>query len=119
MSTPAERTGGPATDLVTILADMASDADALERTGNLKQADYLRAAVARIRTAAEDYMTWLSEPDAILKSALSERTLRRRFRDMLDCGTARYGSKRQREYLSMCVPNRPDVQQQRARGRAA
>lgn len=91
----------------------------LRRTGNAGQADYVEGLLAKVKDAAEDFMTWLSEADAMLKSGLSERTLRRRFRDMLDCGTARYGVNRKREYLACGIPRSADVQQQRARGRAA
>lgn len=103
-------------ELAQVLADAREEAQVLRRAGNAAQADYLEALLGRVRDAAEDFLTWLSEPDAILKSGLTERTLRRRFRDMLDCGTARYGPKRKREYLSACIPNRPDVREARARG---
>lgn len=106
-------------DLTQILADAREEAQVLRRAGNGGQADYVDALVSRVREAAEDFITWLSEADAMLKSGLSERTLRRRFRDCLDCGTARYGSKGGREYLAAIIPNRADLGAQRARGRRA
>src|SRR5690242_4046908 len=75
-------------DLAQVLADAREEAQVLRRAGNIGQAEYVDALVSKVRDAAEDFMTWLSEPDAMLKSGLSERTLRRRFRDMIDCGTA-------------------------------
>lgn len=107
------------TDLAQVIADAREEAQVLRRAGNAGQADYVDALLSRVRESAEDFMTWLSEADAMLKSGLSERTLRRRFRDCLDCGTARYGPKRQREYLAAVIPNRPDVATERARGRKA
>jgi hypothetical protein len=106
-------------DLAQILADAREEAQVLRRAGNAGQAEYLDGLLSRIRDAAEDYLTWLSEADAMLKSGLSERTLRRRFRDLMDSGLARHGAKRCREYLACAVPNRPEVRAQRARGMAA
>lgn len=105
------------TDLAQVLADAREEAQVLRRAGNPGQADYVDALISRVRDAAEDFITWLSEADAVLKSGLSERTLRRRFRDCLDCGTARYGAKGGREYLAAVIPSRPDLNAARARGR--
>lgn len=80
--------------------------------------EYLTELLDEVRAAAEDFITWLPESDAMLKSGLSERTLRRRFREMLDCGTARWGHTG-REFLAKCIPQRPDLIAARARGRGA
>lgn len=106
-------------DLAQILADAREEAQVLRRTGNVGQAEYLDALVSKVRDAAEDFLTWLTEADAILKSGLTERALRRRFRELLDSGLARYGAKGKREYLACAVPNRPEVRAQRAKGLAA
>lgn len=105
--------------LEQIIADAREEAQVLRRAGNVGQAEYVDGLLTKVRDAAEDFITWLSESDAMLKSGLSERTLRRRFRDMLDCGTARYGNGRKREYLACGIPRQPDVQRQRARGQQA
>lgn len=105
--------------LSQVLADAREDVQVLRRSGNTGQAEYVDALLSHVRDAAEDFLTWLSESDAVLKSGLSERTLRRRFRECLECGTARYSAKGDREYLALVVPPRPDLIAARARGRHA
>lgn len=107
------------TDLAQILADAREEAQVLRRTGNAGQADHLDALVTRIRDSAEGFITWRSESDAVLKSGLSERALRRRFRELVDSGLARYNQKGKREYLDCAVPSRPELRAQRARGMVA
>lgn len=105
-----------AKDLGQVLIDRREEVAMLARAGASVQSDYLDALLDEIKAAAKEYVTWLCESDAMLKSGLSERTLRRRFREMLDCGTARWG-KTGREFLACCIPYRPDVDAARARGR--
>lgn len=106
-------------DLEQIIADAREEAAVLRRSGNAGQADYVEALLDRVERGAEDYLRWLTEADAIIKSGLAERTLRRRFRELLDCGLARYSAKREREYRACAVPPRPNVADARARGSAA
>jgi hypothetical protein len=106
-------------DLGQILADAREEAKIIERMGNAPQAKYLLQLLDKISEATEDYRLWLSEDKAQLKSGLSVRTLRRRFRELYDCGLARYNLKHQREYRSVAIPSRPDVQQAKADAWAA
>lgn len=96
-------------DLATAIADARSDAQALRRTGNVGQADHLERVLSEIALAAEPYMAWLSEDDAILRSGLTERGIRRRFRGLLECGLARHGNRGRREYLECAIPRRANV----------
>lgn len=105
--------------LEVVIADAREDAAVLRRAGNAGQADYLEKLLDELYAAAEDYVTWLSESDALLKSGLAERTLRRRFRELVDCGLARYNNHRGREYRACAVPSRPNIAAARARGAAA
>lgn len=107
------------TDLETVLADAREEAAVLRRAGNTGQADYLDALLNRVAAAAEDYTTWLEEPDAIVKSGLAERTLRRRFRELVDCGLARFDKRRGRLYRACAIPNRPNIAAERAKASAA
>lgn len=91
----------------------------LRRSGNAGQAEYVEALCDRTAEAAADYLRWLSESDAMLKSGLSSRTLQRRFRDLLECGLSRYDAERQREYRACAIPHRASLSEARARGRAA
>lgn len=103
-------------DLAQVLVDKREEVQMLSRRASAVQTSYVDELLDEVRAAAEDFITWLPEEAAILKSGLSERTLRRRFREMLDCKTARWG-KTGREYLACVIPSRPDVAAARARGR--
>lgn len=105
--------------LTEVLADAREEAQVLRRAGNAGQAEYLDALLSKVRDAAEGFVTWRSEADAMLKSGLSARALRRRFRELLDSGLARYNQKGHREYLDCAVPNRPEIREARKRGLAA
>jgi hypothetical protein len=89
-----------------ILDDAREDATRLRKTGNVGQAEYVDRLVLKLERAVEDYVTWLSESDAVIKSGLAERTLRSRFRWLRSCGLARYGVKGRREYLACGIPQR-------------
>lgn len=103
--------------LEQVVADAREEAAVLRRAGSTGQAEYVERLLDRVSVAAEDYLRWISEPDAMLKSGLAERTLRRRFRELLDCGLARYNQKGEREYRAVAVPPRPAVIEARERGR--
>lgn len=105
--------------LATAIADARSDAQALRRMGNESQAAALENLVGKIAWAAEPFTIWLSESDAMLRSGDSERTLRRRFRVLHECGLARYGVRNRREYLQCAIPQRADVQSAYDAGRQA
>lgn len=105
-------------DLAQVIADAREEAAVLRRSGNVGQAEYVELLLDRVSRAAEDYLTWLNEGQAIIKSGLAERTLRRRFRELQDCGLARYNAKREREYRACAVPPRPNTVGASARGRA-
>lgn len=97
-------------DLNQVLADAREKSAVLGHTGSSTvSSQFLDDLLEQIRDAAEDYLTWLSEDKAYLKSGLSYRTLRRRFRELLDCGLARYSAQGHREYRSCAIPPRPDV----------
>ena len=107
----------PAETLEQVIADAREEAAVIRRAGNLGQADYVEQLLDRVSRAAEDYLLWINEADAMIKSGLAERTLRRRFRELLDCGLARHDAKRGREYRAIAVPPRPAVLEARERGR--
>lgn len=98
-----------AEDLGQIIADAREEARIIARMGNAQQAEYLTTLLDKISEAAEDYLTWLSEEKAHIKSGLSLRTLRRRFRELQETGLAQYDAKHRRQYRSCAIPSRPDV----------
>lgn len=103
--------------LEQVLIDVREDVRGIGTKTDAVKVDYVHSILDRINEAAEDFTVWLSEADAMLKSGLSERTLRRRFREMVDCGTARYAKNGGREFLAKCIPQRPNLTAARARGR--
>jgi hypothetical protein len=108
-----------ADDLATAIADARSDAQALRRMGNESQAAALEKLLSNIAWSAEPFTNWISEADAMLRSGDSERTLRRRFRVLMECGLARYGIRGRREYLTCAIPQRADVATAYEAGRQA
>ncbi|MEX1185351.1 MAG: hypothetical protein WEA80_02020 [Gemmatimonadaceae bacterium] len=105
-------------DLAQVIADAREEVSVLRRTGHGQQAEYVEKLLDSVYAAAEDYITWLPEPAAVLKSGLSVKTLHRRWRELLETDNARFNSKGEREYRSSAIPNRPDVAAARAAGRA-
>jgi len=94
--------------LEQVLADYRGEAAVLRRRGAGVVADALEEFAEQVARAAEDYLTWLSEADAMGRSGKSERWLRRRFGDWYDMGHARYSGRngRAREYRQAVVPQR-------------
>lgn len=103
------------TDLIEVLAEARGDAAVLDRAGNTGQAQYIVALCDKVRDSARDYMTWLEERDAKLKSGWTDRTCRRRFAEYLECGLARWSGD-VRQFRACAVPPRANVDAARARG---
>lgn len=103
--------------LEQVLADAREQANALRITGNAGQATYVDQLCDRVAAAAEPYLRWLSESEARLYSGLALRTLRRRFRELLEAGNARYSAKGDREYRMSGLPRHADVAGAREAGR--
>ena len=103
--------------LEQILADAREDAAVLDRTGHAQTAQYIVRLVGDVSATMEEWLRWLSEDDARLRSGLSRRALRRRFREWVDAGHARYNLKGEREYRMAVVPSRADVESARSAGR--
>lgn len=106
-------------DLAQVLADTRGEAAVLRANRAAFSVDRVEQLCERMAEAAGDYLRWLSESDAMIKSGLSRRTLRRRFRDFLECGLARYDAEGEREYRSCAIPPRASIGEQRERGRKA
>ena len=107
------------TDLSQVLADLRGEAAVLRRSGNGGQADYLEAMCDRVAESAEDYLRKLSITDARLKSGLAISTLKRRFRDLRDCGLAGINEKGDMWFRACGIPQRAGIAEARERGRRA
>jgi hypothetical protein len=100
-----------------IIADLREEATILTRAHRPEEATYRKELATRLANAGEDLWTYIDEPDAMLKSGLQARTLRARFRWLKECGLARYGPRRQRQYLAVAIPQRADTSAEYEAGR--
>lgn len=108
------------TDLDQVLADMRGEAAVLRRAGHREQADAYERFAALVADATEDYRTFLTEPQAALRSGKSRDWLRARFAGWLADGNAREGHRRgEREYRQVVIPRRANLEAAREAGRRA
>jgi hypothetical protein len=103
--------------LETVLADWRETATALRRADSEKAALVDRICDA-ITAAAEDYLRWLSEADARLRSGWGLQRLRAHFPEWERGGNARRNG-RKREYRQVVIPQRANTIAARDAGRAA
>lgn len=116
-ATPRNMSDEPGT-LEQLLADWRGDAQVLRRRGHdreAEQVDHFADAVAR---AAEDYLRWLSEDEAVLRSGRSRGWLRSHFPEWERAGHARREG-RKRWYRMLVIPQRANPLAARAAGRRA
>jgi len=92
--------------LEQVIADYRGEAAVLRRRGAGSVADAIEDFADSVARAAEDYLTWLSEADAMGRRGKSAAWLRKRFPDWYDMGHARYSGRngRVREYRQAVVP---------------
>lgn len=105
--------------LEQVLADARSEARALAR--HAPSAPIAAAVLAlcdAVHRAAEDYLRWVSEPEAVLRSGRSARYWRGHFAELAAQGNAELRDGR-RYYRALVVPQRADVERARAEARAA
>jgi hypothetical protein len=104
--------------LEQVLADAREEAAILRRNGHVAQSATLDRFVSAVLAAAEDYLTWLSEPEARLRSGYSTEWLRGRFARLQSQGLAKMDGKR-RMYRAVGIPQRPNLEAARMAGRRA
>lgn len=105
--------------LEQVLADYAAEAQILERAGHAHDASRLRRVLDDVRNASVDYLTWLSELDARIRSNKSVAWLRSRFPEWQRAGHARFHPERPRErqYRALVVPLAANASVAREAGR--
>jgi hypothetical protein len=91
--------------LEDVLADERAQAAVLRRNGYAHDAELIERVCDRVERAAEDYVTWLSEPNAQLRSGRSTAFLRGRFAEWEAAGHARKRNGR-REYRQILIDQR-------------
>lgn len=101
-----------------ILADWRGDAAVLRRHGNEHDAELIEKLCHQVSRAAEDYLQWLSEEDAMLQSGHGGEWFRGRFAGWERDGHARRIG-RKRYYRQVVVPRRANPEAAREAGRQA
>lgn len=104
--------------LEQVLADWREDAAVLHRQGQRIQAETIQRFAQDVEEAAHEYITWLDEDDAMLRSAHSQRWLRSRFPEWERAGHAKYERGR-RWYRMLVVPGRANLSRAYDSGRLA
>jgi hypothetical protein len=102
--------------LETVLADWREKASTLRSVKHQHDAELIDAICDEVASAAEDYMRFLSETDAMLRSGKSAEWLRARFAEWASQGHAEK-RKTVRYYRALVVPRRPDLEAARDAGR--
>lgn len=105
-------------DLGDVLADLREEAAILRANGHGPQAATLERACERVQDACPDYLRWLTEGEAALRSGRAERWLSARFPEWEAMGHAKL-VKRTRYYRAIIVPAAPLTAIERDKGRAA
>jgi hypothetical protein len=100
------------------IANWRSDADALRRTGHTNDARLLDRCADEATQSAYEYLNWLTEPEARLRSGHSTDWLRSRFGAWAEQGLARWDG-RKRQYRAVALPTRAHRELARAAGRRA
>ena len=89
-------------DLADVLADVRGEAALFRRRGVTQLADVMEEIAGKVSAAAEDYLTFVTEPQALLRGA-KLAYLRRNYATWAADGHARKG-KTGREYRAIMLP---------------
>ncbi len=101
-----------------MLGTWRDDAEVLRRHGDVRQAEQLERCAGEAGAAAEEYIRWLTEEDAMLRSGRSRKWLRRHFPEWEHAGQARRDRSR-RFYRMLIVPQHGNTFGAREAGRDA
>jgi hypothetical protein len=104
--------------LEQVLADERGQAQVLRHNGHGHDADLIERVCDRVSAAAEEYLRFLSEPDARLRTNRSQEYLRARFAEWEAQGHA-YKKGTIRYYRMLVLPPRANLSAAREEGRRA
>jgi len=104
--------------LEQVLADWSERVSAARFLKHEREAELLDQLVAEVRESAHEYITWISEAEAALRSGHQTPWFRHRFAEWERAGHARRG-KSGREYRMLIVPRRANLAAAREAGRRA
>ena len=102
--------------LEEVLANAREDAQALRRHGHKHDAELIEALADKVQAAAYDFLNWLTESEARLRSGHSVEFLRARFAALEAQGLARLVDKK-RQYRAVAIPQRANREAAREAGR--
>jgi hypothetical protein len=103
-----------------VLADAAERANTLRLEGHPVQALAIERVLDQVRAAAAEYLTWLSEPEAMAYTGRSAQWLRAHFGQWYARGLARWDSTgRARQYRRCVLRHRGNPEATRADGQRA
>jgi hypothetical protein len=105
-------------DLSQVLADAREEATVLDANRATFSVARVREILKAVEVASEEWLTWLSETDAAIRSGYSVDWLRARFPGWERDGHARLQS-RARQYRAVVIPRRANTAAAAARGREA
>lgn len=105
-------------DLAQVLADAREEATILDANGAAFSVQRVRDLLTAVEASAEEWLTWLSEGDAAMRTGYSVAWLRARFDAWARDGHARLAG-RARQYRACVLPRRANTAMAAARGRAA
>ena len=92
--------------LEQVLADLREEAAVLRANGHAAQAQTLERALDEVRESANDYLAWISESEAILRSGKGLDYLRSRRAAWAEDGAAEQRNGRRWFYRRVVVPRR-------------
>ena len=107
-----------AKDLEQVLADARGELPILARRNASWSVKDIGEFIDAVAEAAEEWLRWLSESDAAIRSGYSEVWLRGRFEQLRRDGHARMVGKH-RQYRACAIPRRANVEAAANRGREA
>ena len=104
--------------LEEVLADERGQAQVLRHNGHSHDADLLERVCDRVSSAAEEYLRFLPEPDARLRTNRSQEFLRARYPEWEAQGHA-FKKGNVRYYRMLVLPPRANLSAAREEGRKA
>lgn len=104
--------------LEQVLHAAREEADVMTRNGGTYQPRAVLALLDSIQRAAEDYLTWLSESTAMIRTGRSLKWLRAQYPVWLDQGHARTVNG-ERQYRALILPRRANPSAAYEAGRRA
>lgn len=107
------------TDLSLVIDRWRRDADALQRNGEPDKAAMLRRCADDCEASAHDYLTFIDESAALLRSGRSVEWFRKQFRVWQPMGHARQVGHGKRVYRLCVLPVRPGILEASLAGRLA